>query len=630
MGAATQAANDAVMTRDQFLQCFAVLAHKFDKRKEEVGAVERAFFDALDRCRRAAQEHPLSGSKLDKDNALRDLIDEQAQRIREVFEQWDRTVRNRSTHAEFKKRKQDSLLVFVYGKVKAGKSSLGNYIAWGRHDPAVDAQRHGAAEPQYFVETSRGLTEHISEDVIRERRKFKVGSTETTSAIQGFTLPGLTWVDSPGLHSKHEENGELAQQYVDAADLVLYLTNSTAPCKRSDVTELKELGRREHNLAVLITGSDMFEEDEDEDGNLVKVRTMKSVDDRASQVEYARKTLREQGAAQDTDAARIMASTLRRAKVFSVSVAYAEEHPDARGMAESGIGHMLHEVARLAESDGVRAKLNQPLKNLRSFLHEIRDRDLMALRRRLDDCGQGVGQARAEARRKAMADCQGIAMAIGAQVDALVSKHAMNDAAFKRAVRQTYGQWLRDGMAKATQAYQSTMEASLPQALDDVTRTIPGFEIKAHTFNRKRNIRAKQGAALGALLIGGAATLLTGGLAAVALGVGGSMLGGLVGRGVGGMLDEDEALLIPVGDNAQQVGSATRKLLRESFDAQMRKVIDSLDGVCFEGLSLWIASMQAQARDVEDRTRALLQDIDQRIAAHDTAAVSRSGSLQPL
>jgi hypothetical protein len=360
----------------------------------------------------------------------------------------------------------------------------------------------------------------------------------------------------------------------------------------------------------------MFEEDEDEDGYVVSVRTMKSAYDRASQVEYTRQTLEEQGEVEGMDSGQIMARTLRRAKVFSVSVAYAEEHPDAQGMAESGIGHMLHEVASLAESNGVRAKLIQPLKNLRSFLHEIRDRDLVKLHEHLDECRQGVATARAEARRKALAECQAIAMAIGTQIDTLISRHAMDDAAFRLAVRKVYGQWVRDGMLKATRAYESTMDSSLPQALDDVMSTIPGFETKTMKFKRKRSIRAKQGAALGALLLGGAATLLTGGLAAIALGVGGSMLGGLAGRSVGGMLDEDEALDILVGDNTLQVGSTTRKLLREGFDAHMRKVIDGLDGVCFEGLSQWISRMQSQAREVEDRTRILLQDIDRRIAAH--------------
>lgn len=616
MQTSTTIVKDTVMTRDEFLQCFAALAGKFEQRKEEVSSTERAFFEALDRCRETALEHPLDASKLDEKNSLRELIDEQAQRIRGVFEQWDQTIRNRATHADFKKRKADSLLVFVYGKVKAGKSSLGNYIAWGKHDPATDTRQSGKTEPRYFIETSQNLTEHISEDEIRDRQKFKVGTTETTSAIQGFSLPGLTWVDSPGLHSKNKVNGELAQQYVDAADLVLYLTSSMAPGSRSDVTEMKELGRKEHNLAVLITHSDRFVEDEDKDGNLVKFRSMKCTKDRNDQLEHVHRMLHESDGKEDTNAARIMASTLRRAKVFSVSVAYAEEHPDEQGMAESGIGHMLHEVARLAESDGVLAKLIQPMKNLRSFLNEIQDKDLVAIRKRLDDCSRVVEKAREEARRNAFSNYQIIAISIGKEIDVLLKRHAMDNYTFKQAVSQAYKRWIQDGMTKATLAYQTTMETSVPLALDDVTRAIPGFETKTIRTNRKRNIRAKQGAALGALLIGGAATLLTGGLAAVAMGVGGSMLGGLAGGGLGGMLDENETLEVPVGDNAQLVGSSTRKHLRESFDTEMRKVIDSLDSVCFEGLSHWISRMQTQVRNVEETTRTLQKDIDRCIAAH--------------
>lgn len=603
-----------VMTRAEFLLCFAGLARQFEARAAQASSAEGRFFESLARCSEVARAHPLAGSQLEKDNDLARLVDGHAQRIRLVFGEWQRTVRNRETHAEFKKRTADSLLVFVYGKVKAGKSSLGNYIAWGAHDPAADLQLHGDAPPRFFMETSRGLTENISDGEIRRRQKFTVGSTETTSAIQGFTLPGLTWVDSPGLHSKNEENGRLAQQYVDAADLVLYLTSSAAPCKRSDVMELKELGRKEHTLAVLITGSDMFEEDEDDEGHLVKVRTMKPAADRASQVAYTRRTLAEQGLDEDTPAADIMGSTLRRAQVFSVSVAYAEEHPDARGMADSGIGHMLCAVARLAEGEGVRAKLVQPLKNLRGFLHEVSGRDLPELRQRLDACRESVENARSDARRRALVECQAIAVGIGQEVDELVRRHAMDDAAFRRALGRAYKRWIQNGMREAAQAYESTMETGLPEALDAVVDAIPGFETRTLKTTRRRNIRANQGAALGALLLGGVATLLTGGLAALALGVGGSMLGGLAGRRVGGLLDGEESLHIPVGDNALEVGSAARARLRKEFDARMNEVVEGLDRLCFEGLSQWIQRLQEQCLEVEVLTSDLLEDLEVRIA----------------
>ena len=54
--------------------------------------------------------------------------------------------------------------------------------------------------------------------VLARRGKFDVDVEESTSAIQGFELGGMTWIDSPGLGSVTERNGNLARQYTESAD----------------------------------------------------------------------------------------------------------------------------------------------------------------------------------------------------------------------------------------------------------------------------------------------------------------------------------------------------------------------------------------------------------------------------
>ena len=68
-------------------------------------------------------------------------------------------------------------------------------------------------------------------------------------------MPGLTWVDSPGLHSVNRANGDLAREYVEHADLILYTMSSQAPGRASDMGEIGELLADKKSLMVLLTGS---------------------------------------------------------------------------------------------------------------------------------------------------------------------------------------------------------------------------------------------------------------------------------------------------------------------------------------------------------------------------------------
>ena len=90
------------------------------------------------------------------------------------------------------------------------------------------------SQPTYF---SGQKTEVKGGDAAKEaetKKEFRVGATEATSSIQGFSLDGLTWIDSPGLHSINQENGDLAKDYVEHADLILYTMKSDSPGRRAD------------------------------------------------------------------------------------------------------------------------------------------------------------------------------------------------------------------------------------------------------------------------------------------------------------------------------------------------------------------------------------------------------------
>lgn len=607
----------ATLTRDEFLREFRELAGKFDESELKALQTKAAFFARLNKCRAVADEDPLQSSSLDAEHPLRMLQGDAIKRVKQVFHSWDEEINALDTHERLQKRLGDSLLIFVYGKVKAGKSSLGNYIARGTTTPPA-LQPGQANTPTFFVQEGSGLTEQVSDDSIRQAGAFKVGEGETTSAIQGFQLPGLTWVDSPGLHSKHGENGELAQKYVDAADMILYLTSSIAPCKRSDLVELQALGRKEHNLAVLITGSDRWIEDIDENDDLVKELAMKTPADRDLQLNYVRASLRLPADDEPSQSDAIMNRTLQRAQVHSVSVAYAQSHPDAAGMKLSGMGGMLHDVARLAQGAGVRDKLFRPLRNMRSFLHDMEAKHLPTIQARLHDLSASIATTKSQTETEARQRIQEIALQIAQTVDELIEQHAKsNDSrAFKTDLARAYSSWLGKARDAIAAAYAASLGTRLTRAMDSAIDLIPDFQDVTKKIARRSTVNAKRGAAVGGLLSALAATLVPGGaLVAIGAALISSTLGGLAGNKIGSTLDDTEITDMVIGNNAQEVSAQARKTIREKFVRDTEHTLTALNLACYAELEAWLSYLNREVDQVATTTQALLSELNAQILA---------------
>ena len=190
-------------------------------------------------------------------------------------------------NTQFRDEFNDSVLIFIYGKVKAGKSSLGNFVA--KH-PA-----NKKAKPQFFTYDQAGQKQTQAKlEEFHDDIGFETKATEATNCIQGFRAKGLTWIDTPGLHSLTDENGALAQRYVEAADLVLYITSSDSPARASDVAEIINLvGTKNKSVCIVLSKSDSMEEDE-VDGELVQLRIGKSSYDRNLQENHVRSELKKE------------------------------------------------------------------------------------------------------------------------------------------------------------------------------------------------------------------------------------------------------------------------------------------------------------------------------------------------
>jgi GTPase SAR1 family protein len=162
---------------------------------------------------------------------------------------------------------EGKLMLLVFGKFNAGKSSLCNFLA------QRFAQRRQTV--QYF---------HLHDgQLVESEESFHEGATETTARLQGVCLgDGLVLLDTPGLHSATDDNAALTQRFLDSADAVLWLTSSTSPGQVQELDELARELRRGKPLLPVLTRSDVIEEDE-VDGQIVKRLRNKSAANRADQ-----------------------------------------------------------------------------------------------------------------------------------------------------------------------------------------------------------------------------------------------------------------------------------------------------------------------------------------------------------
>lgn len=368
------------VSREALMASFQALQAQFDQQRSDIGNKEQAF----DRCRQQFKNclHERNGQlerMLASENPLRVLADGLARQLEAIFVAWERQVAARAKGTQFRKDFNDSLLVFIYGKVKSGKSSLGNYMAWGHSEPDA-ALKARSLKPEYFSQERTDVASGDQHEEAVKNLQFRVGATEATSSIQGFRLPGLTWVDSPGLHSVNARNGDLAREYVEHADLILYTMSSQAPGRASDMQEIAELLNGNKKIMVLLTGSDTTDEDEDEEGEIITTVVMKDLSDRRDQIAHVQGELE-----QLNNNASILT------EVLPISTRYAERHPDAEGITASGMGRLFHELQTLCSGQALTIKLNTPMENLRNSIRSTAS-ELAEVRQIVDAFCAGIDQ----------------------------------------------------------------------------------------------------------------------------------------------------------------------------------------------------------------------------------------------
>lgn len=527
------------ISRDELMASFHQLQTQFDQQRSNIHDKEARF----DQARKSFDERRKQyrqglGQTLDSYNPLRVLGDDLTSALDGLFSTWEKQVAVRVKGTRFREGFGDSLLVFIYGKVKSGKSSLGNYMAWGHSEPDAELKERMPLQPTYGSDERTDVVGGDQEREAEQHRQFRVGATEATSSIQRFTLPGLTWVDSPGLHSVNARNGALAKEYVEHADLILYTMSSQAPGRASDMQEIAGLLAANKKLMVLLTGSDTTDEDEDENGEIVTSVVMKDISDRRDQIAYVQGEL-----GQLNNSASVLA------EVLPISTRYAERNPTPDGIASSGMGRLLHELQNICQGPALELKLSTPMNNLRHSIHCTAS-DLAGVREVVDKFSAGIERQDTALQRELTELGARGASEMRTHIHQLIDTSSNDD--LEEALRKKAGEVIAQLAQEAFARIGERQQQGLRQAFDS-SRLAGLPEYKEITeekeyFNGTRK-STKPWWGLGGAAVGAAAGFLLGGPAGAALGASLGASASALGRSASAEYSHHQVV---VGDNREE------------------------------------------------------------------------------
>ena len=300
------------------------------------------------------------------DHALNKVVND----IAVAVEDWQKTFERTSEGREFMKEHQKYLVTMVFGAVKAGKSSLGNFLA-GRPwlKTLYDNKYKHIPVTEFSCQEKARSTGGITETDSDGRRWFCEGVVDTTGDIQYFTLSGLRWFDSPGTGSLGTDEDlvkmdELVKKYLQYVDLCIFLVNSSEPGLMEDMKYMKLLNSSNQETLVVITKSDTFTEDCDDEGNLIKVPCPKDVSTRKAQEDYICNALKESYPELDSS----------KYRAISISTKLAEKSlatADSAMFNDSGLALLMDKIIEKSSKNVIALKMKRPREAFIKFINDI-------------------------------------------------------------------------------------------------------------------------------------------------------------------------------------------------------------------------------------------------------------------
>ena len=292
--------------------------------------------------------------------------DEFSRAMLDVNQKIDETVKGMTFIEDFEKH----FTVSVFGKVKAGKSYIGNFVMGQPVRQAGISSSYDKLEDLTVKVYDRGKMYEqgklstADEEKECNGQEFYVNKNEATSTIQLVNIGGMCWFDTPGIGSVTLENEELAKEYVKNTDLVIFACNSDAAGTRQEFAEMRELRDMDKPILLLLTQSDAYDYDVNDDGEEISVLIPKSEKDRRDQEAYMLETLREQG----------MEDILKHAEILTVSALLATEalkNNDEVMYEQSNMGKLLDVLTNITKNEAADMKRNTPKSRINEMVNSI-------------------------------------------------------------------------------------------------------------------------------------------------------------------------------------------------------------------------------------------------------------------
>lgn len=307
----------------QFFDEFSQFANKFSQLQQQESELKQKIEQIKVLLSNSSQ---FNQQALSSDNKLTALIADLTNNLKVKFGEWDEKILAASPMQNLSRKFEDKIIFLVFGKVNAGKSSFSNQVV----------ELYLSLFPE----------DHIRRFALKGNEiptiegEFAEGFTETTAQIQGVELGKyFVLLDSPGLHSTQEKNGNLTKQFIDSADAVLWLTPSSSPGQVQELAELKYELEKGKPLLPVITRSDVVEEDwDDKTESLVQTMKDKTPENRKLQEEDVYKRLQD---FKQHD------SSLKDVRTpISISVHTYKSHND---LEKAGLAPLFNEMANLVK-----------------------------------------------------------------------------------------------------------------------------------------------------------------------------------------------------------------------------------------------------------------------------------------
>lgn len=295
-----------------------------------------------------------------------DLCREMISSARLQLESWQELIQRKINQSEFVNRHERSILALVFADVNAGKSSLGNFVGgWNLQDtPYADLY---IPHDCFIEEYSKASKENRQERNIGGH--FPENATEATSTIQHYTLQqGLTWVDTPGLHSLTVEHGELTQEYIQFADLVIYLTPSSSPFKKDEREMLGNLFQMGKPVILAITKSDFTPPPAVQNGKLVRIPLApKPLEKRQAQEAFVSEQVREISGNDNLENSHVLSLSVKLAR-------NAVKAEDCQLYTASNLDGFLAQMGKILSEKAVELKMRRPKAEVNAFVDTLTGR----------------------------------------------------------------------------------------------------------------------------------------------------------------------------------------------------------------------------------------------------------------